>query len=223
MATVDILSKTIGPWTFTERVVEVPFVYDSLPPPPARTLDVGCTGSLLLECLAELGYEAYGIDPREVSETGHTYLGYPRYLNADAREIPFRDNFFDAVTCVSVIEHIGFSDNPYIEDEYEEDADILVMQEMVRVLKPGGVCLVTFAYGEMGENAAHYRSWVREYNKERVDRMIPPEIDNFHPRYWVRSGEVAPWEETTEEKAAVVANQNLILSVLCFVARKRDG
>jgi ubiquinone/menaquinone biosynthesis C-methylase UbiE len=55
--------------------------------------------------------KAEGIDPR-------------RFINAYAEQIPFADNEFDFVHCVTVLEHV---------------ADIkLSLSEMIRVTKPGG-------------------------------------------------------------------------------------
>ena len=50
---------------------------------------------------------------------------------ADARALPFPDASFDAVACVSVIEHIA------------GDGDAQAMAEMRRVLRPGGVLHLT--------------------------------------------------------------------------------
>lgn len=50
---------------------------------------------------------------------------------ADARALPFPDGAFDAVACVSVIEHVA------------GDGDARAMAEMWRVLRPGGVLHLT--------------------------------------------------------------------------------
>ncbi|HMN99040.1 MAG TPA: class I SAM-dependent methyltransferase [Miltoncostaeaceae bacterium] len=50
---------------------------------------------------------------------------------ADARALPFGDGTFDAVACVSVIEHVA------------GDGDAAAMAEMWRVLRPGGVLHLT--------------------------------------------------------------------------------
>jgi SAM-dependent methyltransferase len=50
---------------------------------------------------------------------------------ADARALPFPDGAFDAVACVSVIEHVA------------GDGDAVAMAEMWRVLRPGGVLHLT--------------------------------------------------------------------------------
>ena len=50
---------------------------------------------------------------------------------ADARALPFADGTFDAIACVSVIEHVA------------GDGDSVAMAEMWRVLRPGGVLHLT--------------------------------------------------------------------------------
>jgi SAM-dependent methyltransferase len=50
---------------------------------------------------------------------------------ADARALPFDDGSFDAIACVSVIEHVA------------GDGDAAAMAEMWRVLRPGGVLHLT--------------------------------------------------------------------------------
>ncbi len=55
------------------------------------------------------------------------------FIQQDAQQLPFNDDTFDAVTCLEALE---FTPNP---------ADIL--EEMIRVLRPGGVLLVTNRVG----------------------------------------------------------------------------
>jgi SAM-dependent methyltransferase len=55
------------------------------------------------------------------------------YIWQDARRLPFDDNTFDAVTCLEALE---FTPDPHA-----------VLVELVRVLRPGGVLLVTNRVG----------------------------------------------------------------------------
>lgn len=52
-------------------------------------------------------------------------------LIGDARNLPFKDNTFDAIIMIAVIHHINPSEH------------IKVLEEIHRVLKPNGTCLIT--------------------------------------------------------------------------------
>lgn len=53
-----------------------------------------------------------------------------KQVHGDALALPFEDNTFDRVVCVSVLEHIA-------------EGHIKATQEAIRVLKPGGMALLT--------------------------------------------------------------------------------
>ncbi|MGD9696598.1 MAG: class I SAM-dependent methyltransferase [Thermoleophilia bacterium] len=84
----------------------------------------------------------------------------------DARALSFADGSFDAVACVSVIEHV------------EGDGDATAMAEMWRVLRPGGVLHLTTnvaaAAGEVRTAAAVYGA---------ADAPVGPEGAFFERRY----------------------------------------
>ncbi len=63
----------------------------------------------------------------------------------DVKDLPYNDNVFDSVVCVSTLEHI------------KENRE-LALDEMIRVLKPGGKFLFTMDVREDGEYKAqsHY-------------------------------------------------------------------
>ena len=88
----------------TPRSREYDFVMNNIPSKGNRILDVGSTGSLLPLKLAKKGYEVYAVDVREYQEK-HPNL---TVVNTDIGNTPFSDDFFDVITCVSTIEHIGF-------------------------------------------------------------------------------------------------------------------
>jgi ubiquinone/menaquinone biosynthesis C-methylase UbiE len=100
-------------------------------PNGARLLDVGCGTGNLLERLGGR-FECAGCDPAE------EMLQRARARNpgvdlrvAPAEELPFEDGCFDAVLCIEVMRYLA-DPRP-------------ALRELVRVLRPGGLALVTFA------------------------------------------------------------------------------
>lgn len=97
-----------------------------------RLLDVGCGTGHHLARLRQRGYEIAGIDGSA------EMLRYARMNNpgadlrlADVDRLPFPDGCFDLILCIEVL-------------RYLPDASGCI-GEMARVLKPGGICLVTAA------------------------------------------------------------------------------
>jgi ubiquinone/menaquinone biosynthesis C-methylase UbiE len=111
--------------------------YDLLPSigKSGRLLDVGCgDGDLVFICREKFG-ECYGIDISDVRVERAKRRALEKHTNniyfyvCDADEgLPFSDSFFDAVTCISVLEHVFNPPN--------------VVNEIHRVLKLGGVFIV---------------------------------------------------------------------------------
>ncbi len=97
-------------------------------------LDVGCGfGDVMLSLLEAGAEQATGIDPDLTWLTVAAARGSRdskrfRVNRAVGEQLPFRDNSFDLVCSNFVVEHV---------DDLE-----LVVGEMIRVLKPGGLCLI---------------------------------------------------------------------------------
>lgn len=122
-----LLMKTRKKIHVNARIVENPLVYRLLDSDAKKILDLGCYGSAIALSLASLGFEVTAVDLR----------GYPfehpnlRSIHGDFFRINFSNNCFDAVTCISMLEHIKGSKKR-------------LMQEILRVLKKGGQCLLSF-------------------------------------------------------------------------------
>lgn len=101
----------------------------------ARLLDLGAgQGGAVLEALIRRA-DAYGVEPgTEFRTLGRMRLrdaGYDpeRIVSAPGEELPFPDNTFDYVITLQVLEHVP-DPRP-------------LMEETLRVLKPGGRCYVS--------------------------------------------------------------------------------
>ena len=79
---------------------------------------------------------------------------------ADIQNLPYPDNTFDKLVSISVMEHIL--------------DDALALREMMRVLKPGGLLLMTMEYHPTWhkdyseEDGSYYRC----YNREDKDKLL---------------------------------------------------
>ena len=74
------------------------FVFDQLPPPPRRVLEVGCGDSGgVVEQLAARGYDVLGVDPR--APAGR------RFVQAEFQEL--EDGAWDAVVAGNVLHHVN--------------------------------------------------------------------------------------------------------------------
>lgn len=73
------------------------------------------------------------------------------YLFGDLRNICIRDSYYDTIACLSTLEHVGcdntfFTHNALHRDDRRDDF-VLAMQELARVLKPGGTLFLTVPFG----------------------------------------------------------------------------
>ena len=105
--------------------------------PCEALLDAGCGDGRYLAALRSLGYvppRVAGIDIADsilaTAASATAAAGVPAELvRANLEELPFEDEAFDVILCTQVIEHLL---DP-----------IQALQELHRVLQPGGVLLIT--------------------------------------------------------------------------------
>lgn len=98
-------------------------MYEEVKPyAPKRMLDVGCGIGYFVKYCRDQGIEAYGIDFAPALKE-HWWRQLSWYIIADAKNIPFSDNYFDLVFSSDFFEHIP-------EEEIEQ-----VAKEMLRVSK----------------------------------------------------------------------------------------
>jgi SAM-dependent methyltransferase len=93
------------------------------------------------------------------------------YLYDDLRSIPIRDAYYDTVSCLSTLEHIGCDNtlftNNEVHREYCAEDYVLVMQEFWRVLKPGGILFLTVPFGAYG----HFGTF-QQFDEKLLSRAI---------------------------------------------------
>jgi SAM-dependent methyltransferase len=126
----------------TERVIEYPFVFQSLCGITGRILDVGCSSSGLPIALASRGYRVVGFDSLPYAFR-HTNL---QAIRGDAIRPPFRDASFEAILAISVLEHVGIG---HYGDPVAASGDCDAAREISRILQPGGRAVITVPFGQV--------------------------------------------------------------------------
>lgn len=136
-----------------ERIVEYPWVVSHMQSGYPRTLDAGSTFNH--------DFVIHSLARRTDDLTIYTY--YPEsssflasrvsYGFGDLREMPYRDAWFDLVLCVSTLEHIDMDGSIYGYEAGKASTEgpsyeyLRAVRELVRVLSPGGLLLITIPFG----------------------------------------------------------------------------
>ncbi|MGB3512121.1 MAG: class I SAM-dependent methyltransferase [Microcoleaceae cyanobacterium] len=171
---------------------------EAIAPQELKVLDIACgTGRTLKFIRATLPKAAlFGVDLssaylRKANQLLSEELGdLPQLLQANAEDLPFRDNFFQATTCVFMFHELP----PMVRQK--------VIDEAFRVTQPGGVFIVCDSiqvcdepdFSPMLENFSamfhepYYKSYITDNLEGRLEKAgfinIGTEI-NFVSKYWV--------------------------------------
>lgn len=147
----DLLSVAINPF-YLIRSALFKSIKEFAPRLKGRLLDFGC-GRKPYRNLFTVD-EYIGVD---IEKSGHDHTNSEVDVFYDGKKIPFPDNYFDAVFCSEVIEHVF-------------DAEI-VLPEILRVCKPGAKILITVPFcwneHEVPYDYARYSSYGIKYLLEK--------------------------------------------------------
>lgn len=174
------------------RYIEAPYALNSLKfEKNDRVLDISSPKHIALYIKESCPVDLTSIDI--VSDFISDYKKYARNMGLsgiswevrDARKLEYKNDSFDKIYSISVLEHIS------------DDGDILTVREIGRMLKPGGICAITVPFSgtfkEIYKNTSVYE---RDYNGKPVffsriydeqsleDRLIVPsglqEVDRIY-------------------------------------------
>ncbi len=93
------------------------------PSPGGRILDIGCGVGQVVAHLIQSGFEAHGVDVAEANIARASKIS-PRCVVYPGKQLPYPDDYFDAVGALNVLEHTESPES--------------FISEAVRVCKPGG-------------------------------------------------------------------------------------
>jgi len=91
-------------------------------------LDVGCSSGALLQVAQRCGFQIHGAEPAKQAANTASNIPGAKVFQGFLQDAHYPDNHFDIITLFEVIEHLT---NP-----------INLVQEIARILKPGGVFLI---------------------------------------------------------------------------------
>jgi SAM-dependent methyltransferase len=161
-----------------ERAIEIPWLlarYDGEP----RVLDVGYAFAepAYLAGLVALGAEVTGVD------LAHADVPGIESIVADVRTLPFEDESFELVFCISTLEHVGRDNDVYeIDAPREGSGDEAALRELRRVVTRGGRVLVTVPTGLEDD-----QGWqVVRTPEQWVERFEGAGFDVFEDELYIR-------------------------------------
>ncbi len=146
----DLLGNKFG-YAYDERAVEYPWTLSRLPEGHGKLLDAGSVFNfrdiLEYERFKEKDVTIFTLAPESHAfwERGISYV------YGDLRQMPFRDNYFDAIGSLSTLGHVGMDNRIYTKGSSSGKIGLeaqKAVQELIRILKPGGIFLGSVVFGK---------------------------------------------------------------------------
>jgi hypothetical protein len=150
-----------------ERVVEYAWLFSRLPAGPCKLLDAGSALNFqpFIKLLTGKTVHITTLAP----EANCYWREGWSYLFGDLRELPVRDSYYDCVASISTLEHVGMNNERYtnVREEIREGEYLIALDELWRVLRPGGSMYITVPFG-----LPTPLDWFQQFNSRMIQEMI---------------------------------------------------
>ncbi|MFH1140639.1 MAG: class I SAM-dependent methyltransferase [Chloroflexota bacterium] len=140
-------------------------------------LDVGCGSGALLEACSKLGARPVGVDSSLSIHATRDSLSAMRggipFVRGDGCELPFVKGSFDVVVSIGVLEHVS--------------RPRALVEEMARVLKPGGTLLLYFGPNRrlrFAQSASHRRTVLSYWTPQEAEQTMRSQGVTFIRKVW---------------------------------------
>lgn len=165
------------------RLVEIPWVLSRLRESELKILDAG---SSLNRDFVLGSSQLKGRDKTILTlapESDCFWRMNVSYVFGDLRTMNFQDESFDAVICVSTIEHVGMDNTMYAETleraKNGAKTDFLkAIDELKRVLRKEGHLYITFPFGRYEDHG-----WLQQFDLALAQKLI----ERFSPSEWYQT------------------------------------
>ena len=205
-----------------DREIEWSWIAAMMPSGPGEALEFGPGESSLGLISFQKGFTVTAVDLEPVYWRSYVQPRF-RFIREDILKLQLPHGYFDLVINCSAVEHVGLSGRYGIKED-RPNGDLDAMKVLWKLMKPGGVMLLTIPIGR----DAVFVPMCRVYGKER----LPLLLDGYtveDEAYWIKNGQnrwmVAEKKTALDFKASAGAVSYLqnIYALGCFVLRKLSG
>ncbi len=192
-----------------ERIVEIPFMYKNLGlQEGAKILEIGCSESKVSLELASLGYKVIGYDLRDYDFVHPNF----KFIKGNFLKNSLPEEHFDCVLAISTIEHCGLE---LYGAKAFEDGDKKIINEIYRVLKRGGIFIITVPFGIKKQ---YY--FYRVYDHKSLQILLR-DFEFIEERYY-KCIDRRFWVPETKENLSNIdsCSEGYTKAVACIVCKK---
>jgi hypothetical protein len=204
-----------------DRDIEWSWVAAHVPSGSGEALDFGNGGSHLGLIAAQRGFNVTAVDLERV-EWPYLHPGL-RFIKGDLLKLPLSQKHFDLVINCSTVEHVGLTGR-YGVIESRPDGDLEAMARLKKLMKAGGVMLLTIPVGR----DAVFASLCRVYGAQRLPRLLEGyKVEK--EAFWVKDGQnrwVLCDQETALHFKPSASSWDPLQNVYalgCFILRRPEG